>query len=52
MLKKLAELKVNKQADYYGEIIKTLEEKGFTIVEDLNTTSDIYYSIAKQGEQE
>ena len=49
MLKKMAELKVNNNADYYNEIMKTLEEKGFTVILEVKTYSENYYSIAKEN---
>lgn len=50
MNKKLAELKVNKSADYYDKVIKALENAGFTLVLDLETTCDRYYIVAESEE--
>jgi hypothetical protein len=48
MNKKLAELKVNKMADYYDKVAKALEDAGFALVLDCETTSERYYIIAKE----
>lgn len=48
MLIQLAELTVNKSADYYGEVVKALEKDGFTIVETLKTTLDTHYIVARE----
>lgn len=48
MLKQLAELKVNKKDDYYGEVVKALEEKGFTVVKNLDAMFEVHYIIAKE----
>ena len=50
MYKKLAELKVNKSADYYGKIVKALEDAGFIIVLDYVTTSDVHHIVAESEE--
>jgi len=50
MLKQLATLKVNKNADYCGEIVKKLEEAGFTIIEELDGIIETHYIIAKGGD--
>ena len=47
MKKKLAELKVDKSADYYDKVVKILENAGFTLVLDLETTSNRYYIVAE-----
>lgn len=52
MNKKLAELKVNKSADYYDKVIKALENAGFVLVIDLETTSDKYYIVAESEDKE
>lgn len=53
MNKKLAELTVRKSADYYDTIVKVLEDAGFLVVLDLETTNDRHYIIAsKEGEEE
>ena len=43
---KLAELKVKKSADYKDKIVAILEREGFTIVEEIDTMSEKYYTIA------
>jgi DNA-binding PadR family transcriptional regulator len=52
MNKQLAELKVNRSADYYGKVIKALEDAGFIIVEQTETDTDRYYIIAESREDE
>ena len=52
MNKKLGELKVNKSADYYNKMIKTLEDAGFVLVLDYETTSEKYYIVAKNEDKE
>ena len=52
MNKKLAELIVRGSADYYGMVVKALEDAGFVLVLDLETTGDKYYTIAEKEEQE
>lgn len=53
MNKKLAELKVNKSADYYDKVIKALENVGFVLVLDMETTSERYYIVAEgEGKDE
>ena len=47
MNKKLGELKVNKSADYYNKIIKALEDAGFVLVLECETTSERYYIVAE-----
>ncbi len=47
MNKELAELKVNKSADYYGKVIKALEDSGFVIVLRMETSTDSYYIVAE-----
>ena len=48
MLKELATLKVNKSADYYGEIVKALEKDGFTVIESYDAMFEVHYTIAKE----
>lgn len=50
MNKKLAELKVNKSADYYDKVVKALENAGFVLVLDMETTSERYYIVAGSEE--
>lgn len=47
MNKKLGELKVNKSSDYYDKMIKALENAGFILVLDYETTSERYYIVAE-----
>lgn len=48
MNKKLGELKVNKSSDYYGKMVKALEDAGFVLVLDFETTSEKYYIVAER----
>ena len=52
MLKKLAELTVNTNADYYETIVKALEKDGFIVIRELETYGENYYSIAKEDNEE
>ncbi len=52
MNKKLAELTVSKSADYYNEVVKALEDAGFVLVLDLETTSHRYYTVAESEDKE
>lgn len=52
MNKKLAELTVSKSADYYGKVVKALEDAGFLLVLEVETSSDKYYIIAKREDKE
>lgn len=52
MYKKLAELTVNKSSDYYGKVVKALEEAGFLMVLETETTTDRYYIIAEDENKE
>lgn len=47
MNKKLGELEVNKSADYYGKMVKALEDAGFILVLDCETTTEKYYIVAE-----
>ena len=52
MNKKLGELKVVKSADYYDKMIKVLEDAGFVLVLDYETTTEKYYIVVEsEGEQ-
>ncbi len=51
MNKQLAELKVNKSADYYDKVVKALEDAGFTIVLSLETCTDRYYIVAESEDK-
>lgn len=48
MFKKIAELKVNKDADYYNTIVKALEKDGFKLIIELESTFETHYIIAKE----
>lgn len=52
MNKKLGELKVNKDDDYYDKIAQTLEEAGFVLVLELETISEKYYIVAESEDAE
>ena len=52
MNKKLGELKVDKSADYYDKMIKALEDAGFVLVLDCETTSEKYYIVAESEVEE
>lgn len=52
MYVKLGELKVNKEADYYGEIVNVLEKNNFVVTKELDTLFEIHYSIAKAESEE
>lgn len=45
---KLADLQVNKSNDWNNSIVKALEKDGFTIIKELETTTDNFYIIAKE----
>lgn len=51
MNKKLAELTVEKSEDYYNKVVKALENAGFVIVLDCETTTERYYIVAESEEQ-
>ena len=51
MTKKLAELTVGKSADYYNKVVKALEDAGFVIVLDCETTTERYYIVAESEEE-
>ena len=52
MNKKLAELTVRKSADYYNKVVKALEDAGFLLVLNLETTTERYYIIAESEDKE
>ena len=52
MTKELAELTVKTSADYYGEVVKALEDAGFVVVLTNEIFSDQYYIIAKSEDKE
>ena len=52
MNKKLAELKVNKSADYHDKVVKALENAGFVLVLDVETFFERHYIVAGDEEKE
>ena len=52
MNKKLAELTIHKSADYYNKVVKALEDVGFVIVLDCETSTERYYIVAESEEEE
>ena len=46
MNKKLAELTVSKSADYYNRVVNALEDAGFVIVLDYETTLERHFFVA------
>lgn len=51
MIKKLGELKVNKDDDYYDKIAQTLEEAGFVLVLELETSFEKHYIVAESEDK-
>ena len=51
MNQKLAELTVKKSADYHDKVVKALENAGFVLVLDTDTTSDSYYTVAENMDE-
>lgn len=51
MNKKLGKLTVDKSADYYNKVVKALEDAGFVLVIDFETTSERYYIVAESEKQ-
>ena len=47
MNKRLAELTVRKSTDYYNNVAKALEDAGFVLVFDYETTFERYYIVAE-----
>lgn len=52
MNRKWAELTVRKSEDYYGKVVKALEDAGFVIVLDHETISEAYYIVAESEVEE
>ncbi len=52
MKKKLAELTIEKSADYYNKVAKALEDAGFVIVLDWETSTERYYIVAGSEDKE
>ena len=51
MNKKLAELAVNKLEDYDNKVVKALENAGFVLVIDAETSSGACYIVAESEEE-
>lgn len=51
MNKELAELTVKQSADYYGKVVKALEDAGFIIVLRSETYTDRCYIVAESGDK-
>lgn len=47
MNRKLAELEVNKSADYYNKVIEALKNAGFILVLDHETYTESHYIVAE-----
>lgn len=47
MNKKLGELTIDKSTDYYNRVIKALEDAGFVLVFDYETTLERHYIVAE-----
>ena len=52
MNKKLAELTVKISSDYYNKVVKALEDAGFVLVFDWETTTERYYIVAESEDKE
>ena len=52
MNKKLANLTVSKSADYYDKVVEVLENAGFLLVLEVETSTDKYYIVAEESEDE
>lgn len=52
MWKKVANLQVNKNKDYYRKTVKALEDAGFMLIIETETFSDIFYVIASKEDNE
>lgn len=52
MNKKLAELTVRKSADYFNNVVKALEDAGFVLVLDCETSTERYYIVAESEDKE
>ena len=51
MLKKVGELKLDKQKDYYGKQVKALEASGFTLILEHEDFGNAYYSVAYEEKE-
>ena len=52
MYKELAELTVRTSKDYYGKVVKALEDAGFVIVQRTETYTDRCYIVAESEGKE
>ena len=52
MYKKLADLTVTKSADYYDEVMKSLEKAGYLLVLESEDTSNKYYIVTEKIKEE
>ena len=48
---KFAELIVNKSRDYNNEVVKALEDAGFILTMEVDTSFEVHYIVAKAEEQ-
>ena len=51
MLKRLGKLEIRKSADYYNEVVKSLEDAGYTVVLDVEKSTERYYIVAKEDKE-
>ena len=51
MLKRLGRLEIRKSADYYDKVVKSLEDSGYTVVLDVETSTERYYIVAKEDKE-
>ena len=51
MNKKLAELTVRKSADYFNNVVKALEDAGFTVIQEQDGLIEDKYVIADKAER-
>lgn len=47
MIKQLGKLEIRKSSDYYGKVVKALEDAGFTIILSTETSTEAYYIVAE-----
>ncbi len=52
MVKKIGKLEIDKSSDYYDEVAKALEEAGYVLVLEYDTTFERHYIIAKVESEE
>lgn len=51
MNKKLANLTISKSADYYDTVVKALENAGFVLVLEVETSTDRHYIVAESEDK-